>query len=108
MYTYVNPQWQSTLFVAPVEILYAIYAYLLPERIHLCLREDKYRLSVCVQHTGDDHPNCFYQGDIDVHHLTHARVLDDRHARRLSSSWGTHWRCKEVFDHAFLLQSRYR
>ncbi|KAH7347073.1 hypothetical protein BKA66DRAFT_477783 [Pyrenochaeta sp. MPI-SDFR-AT-0127] len=96
MYKLFNPQSESAFFSAPTEIRHAIYAYLLPEHIHLSLREEKFRFSPCVQLDEDDDPDCFTRRTNDANIFTNPRASDPIYALRLTSSWDSHWRCEEA------------
>jgi hypothetical protein len=96
MSSLINPQLQSKFFTAPAEIRFAIYAYLVPETVHLFLSERGLRLSLCVQRDQDDHPDCANRMpnseklNIDYPHVGPIYVA------RLRSTWGEHWRCEEA------------
>lgn len=95
MYTSCDPQLQSKFFAAPTEIRYAIYAYLIPNRVHLSLRETAFRLSPCVQRNNDGDPDCISRESYDAILVTGPRTKDVLYPRRLRSPWGEHWRCEE-------------
>ncbi|KAF2808828.1 uncharacterized protein BDZ99DRAFT_40471 [Mytilinidion resinicola] len=83
-------QLESRLLLAPYDIRRAIYVHLIPDRVHVVLREGKIHISACVQQT----PGFDYDG------LERQVPGDDRdepvYARRLRSWWGPHWKCEEV------------
>jgi hypothetical protein len=93
--TVFNPQPKSKFFAAPAEIRYEIYAYLLPEQMHLSLCEKGFRLLPCAQRDKDDDPDCFGQRTNNANLLTNP-LADPIYALRLRSSWGSHWRCEET------------
>ncbi|KAH7086984.1 hypothetical protein FB567DRAFT_56509 [Paraphoma chrysanthemicola] len=98
MYSSTNSQTKSAFFTAPTEIRHAIYAYLLPDRTHLCLSDGKPWFSPCVQDEEDADPGCFRQrmhvtGCITNHFAANS---DSLYAHRLMCSWGPHWRCEET------------
>ncbi|KAH7076787.1 hypothetical protein BKA63DRAFT_290200 [Paraphoma chrysanthemicola] len=98
MYSSTNSQTKSAFFTAPTEIRHAIYAYLLPDRTHLYLRDGKPWFSPCVQDEEDADPDCFRQRMHVAGCITNpfAANSDCLYAHRLMSSWGPHWRCEET------------
>jgi hypothetical protein len=90
-----DPQLQCALLSAPTEIRYAIYAYIIPKRVHLILDDCSLRLSPCVQHVGDDDPECTPRQYHDISLNDDQRTEHPLRARRLCSPWGDHWRCEE-------------
>ena len=58
-YALIHPQLQSRLFAAPNEIRDAIYRHLIPNCIHLFLRNGEVQASECVRRKGDEVANCF-------------------------------------------------
>jgi hypothetical protein len=95
MSTLFDPQLQSKFFAAPIEIRYAIYTNLIPNRVHLSLRETSFRLSPCVQRNNDGDPDCLSRESYDAIPVTGPRTKDPLYPRRLWSPWGEHWRCEE-------------
>jgi hypothetical protein len=95
LYKSFDPQHQCKFFAAPAEIRYAIYAYLIPDRIHLSFREKRFRLSLCIQRDQDGAPNCINRQS-NAANLVGDGEKDSIYARRLRSSWGSHWRCEEI------------
>ncbi|KAH7345840.1 hypothetical protein BKA66DRAFT_554916 [Pyrenochaeta sp. MPI-SDFR-AT-0127] len=90
----VNPQLQSKFFAAPAEIRFAIYAYLIPRRIHLSFKKG-FRPLPCVQRDEDGDANCLVRKTNNDCFTTKPCVSDPIFLRRLRSSWGSHWRCEE-------------
>jgi hypothetical protein len=91
-----DSQHQCKFFAAPAEIRYAIYAHLIPDRIHLSLCEKGFRLSPCAQRDRDGSPNCINQESNDRNSIRVRHAEDPIYVRRLRSSWGSHWRCEET------------
>jgi hypothetical protein len=91
-----DPQRQCKFFAAPTEVRYAIYTYLIPDRMHLSLREKGFRLSSCVQREKDGHPSCGYMRSNDADITPGCELRDPFYARRIGSKWGEHWRCEEA------------
>jgi len=88
MFTTVDVQAQSRLFIAPTEIRQAIYAYLVPDRVHLICYNGTFRLVSCAQRADDDDPDCTSRDWCDS-----SLRLKSRHplyARRLQLPWGEH------------------
>ncbi|KAF2180468.1 hypothetical protein K469DRAFT_753425 [Zopfia rhizophila CBS 207.26] len=104
------PQLESTLLLTPAEIRHGIYLYLLPDRIHVRLRGDKFCLSACLEpgRGGDEDgskPFTYVSANtLDGHERKFSRngFSDPVWARRLRSTWGPHWKCEEnVLDKYF-------
>lgn len=89
-----DPQAKSQFFSFPAEIRDAIYAYLVPNAVHVFMRECNAVISTCLE------PNI--GADLSGWERKPDPRLDDRSdadavwGRRLRSSWGPHWRCEEV------------
>lgn len=84
-----DPQVKSHLLLAPLEIRQAIYALLVEDGVHLFLRQGQVSLSPCVG------------AILDTRHSAERATTGDEDsdtvwARRLDSSWGTHWKCQEA------------
>jgi hypothetical protein len=91
-----DPQRQCKLFAAPTEIRFAIYAYLILDRMHLSLREKGFRLSSCVQRDRDGDHYCIHRRSIDANNNPRDTNRDPIYARRVESKWSEHWRCEEA------------
>ncbi|OCK78679.1 hypothetical protein K432DRAFT_252881, partial [Lepidopterella palustris CBS 459.81] len=91
MHASINPQLRSRLLLAPYDIRRAIYAHLIPNRVHVFLRGGKVHLSVCVASRQEDHDDGFERKS-----TPSGDSSDSIWARRLRSSWGPHWKCEEV------------
>lgn len=92
-----DTQEQSPLFSLPPEVRDAIYTYILPNAIHIFLREGKVAASTCMEpeiakfRTGRERmPR--------EEELAGFRERSSQRvwARRLRSSWGPHWQCEEI------------
>lgn len=93
--SFVDHQFESKFVVAPAEIRREIYVHLIPNQIHLFRYEKGLRLSACVQRYQDDRPNYFEQQSNNARLSIDPDAPDPVYARRLGSSWGSHWRCEE-------------
>ena len=57
---FIDPQLESRLFLTPIEIRYAIYVHLIPNRVYVFFRQGKIHMSLCVEpslagdHNGSD------------------------------------------------------
>lgn len=92
-----DPQLQSKFFTSPTEIRHAIYAYLIPDRIHISCGKSGLRLLSCVQREKDDDASCFNQRKKkEGGYYQNESQNDPIHLRRLNSIWSTHWRCEEA------------
>jgi hypothetical protein len=80
------------MFLAPIEIHHALYAYLIPGGVHLFLRQGKARFTACVEPSPSDDLDGFER------RTTGYFLSDTIWARRLRSSWGLHWKCKETLS----------
>ena len=70
------PQQESRLCNVPVEVRHAIYAYLIPEDIHLTLHDDTLHLLPCSREEDDDDGYYYKQ--------------------QYQSLWSTHWVCESI------------
>lgn len=99
MNTSFDPQLKSKFFALPTELRLAIYAYFIPDQIHVLLHESQsFGFSKCIQYGGDEDPDCISQRSNDME-LGQTSALDPIFGRRLRSSWGPHWRCEELAMH---------
>jgi hypothetical protein len=94
MYKSFHPQQQCPFFAAPIEIRDAIYAHLIPDRIHISLNKTDIRLSRYVQRDEDGDADCHSREDINF--VRACRGKGPLYIRRLRSEWGPHWRCEET------------
>ncbi|KAF2650552.1 hypothetical protein K491DRAFT_128108 [Lophiostoma macrostomum CBS 122681] len=95
MDTLIDPQLKSKFFALPAELRVAIYAYSVPDQLHIFLREDGFfRFLRCMQRGKDDDPDCESQRSNDKE-IWKDPSSDPVCGRRLRSSWGPHWRCEE-------------
>lgn len=85
-----DSQMQSHIFSLPLETRQSIYAALMPESIHVFLREGKVAISTCTA------PNTARYLDGFERRKPGKREEEAIWARRLRSSWGPHWQCEEV------------
>lgn len=83
-------QAENQLLSVPNEVLQAIYAHLVPDGVHVFLRQGKIVLSKCVMPVVTDDLTGFERS------TTGNKSADTIWARRLKSSWGPHWQCEEV------------
>ncbi|KAI0004054.1 hypothetical protein F4779DRAFT_600412 [Xylariaceae sp. FL0662B] len=85
----IDPQLESALFLAPIEIRHVIYTYLIGG-VHLFFRHGKIHISACL----DPDPS----GDLDgfERQTTGGWRTDTIWRRRLGSPWGPHWKCEEA------------
>jgi hypothetical protein len=90
----VNPQLECQLLQAPYDIRREILNYLVPSSVHIFQNYGRLELSECF--------GCPQIPRYGVGEERQQGLLDDdpnrqeRLARRLVSSWGTHWRCEEM------------
>ena len=90
-----DPQLQSKFFALPAELRLAIYAYFIPDQLHIFPHEERsFRFSGCVQQEEDEDPDCRSQRSNDLE-IWKYPASDPICGRRLRSSWGPHWRCEE-------------
>ena len=88
---HVNSQHESKLLSVPAEIRGEIYAHIFQGQTHAFMSQGRLHLSVCLRPSlGDD---CH---DGRERRTMAERSLDTRWARRLQSSWGSHWECEET------------
>jgi hypothetical protein len=93
----INPQLESKFFAVPAEIRYIIYAYLVPQDIHIFLKKGKLNLSPCVQRGSDNDPNsALKRRTVGLKSELGPWVEDPIYAARLRSLWAEHWRCEDV------------
>lgn len=93
----IDPQLGSGLFLAPIEIRYAIYVHFVPNRVHVFFRQGKIHLSMCVEPSpAGDHDGSDRKTTGSDRQTLDDWFLDSIWARRLRSSWGPHWKCEEV------------
>jgi hypothetical protein len=71
-----DPQLQSKFPASPTEIRHAIYAYLIPDRVHLSLYDTTLRIIPCVQRANDADPNCDSRKWYDGVPVTDSNTLD--------------------------------
>ncbi|OIW26320.1 hypothetical protein CONLIGDRAFT_683309 [Coniochaeta ligniaria NRRL 30616] len=90
-------QEQSQLFRLPLEVRYAIYGYLVPNAIHVFVRQGKLALSPCGEPevSGDMRHLGYERKPVEDQSISCARSREDIWVRRLQSSWGPHWQCEE-------------
>jgi hypothetical protein len=88
MYTSLASQAQSKFLNTPTEIRDAIYAYLIPNQIHLFRGEAGIRSSLCIHRDSDGDPDCASRAAVQG-------LEGALYSHRLRSSWGEHWRCEE-------------
>ncbi|OIW26328.1 hypothetical protein CONLIGDRAFT_646505 [Coniochaeta ligniaria NRRL 30616] len=92
-----DTQEQSPFFSLPPEVRDAIYTYILPNAIHVFLREGKVAISTCM----DPEIAGFLTGRERIPSEEELVGFGERSsqtvwARRLRSSWGPHWQCEEI------------
>ncbi|KAF2731012.1 hypothetical protein EJ04DRAFT_514854 [Polyplosphaeria fusca] len=87
-----STQRQSRLLQLPAELQQAIFIDCIPNRIHICLQQDKLRCFTCVLSATGDGEN-LDDSKREPGSGAHSNAL---WARRLASSWGSHWRCEEM------------
>ena len=100
------PQSQSALLRLPTELRLQIYSYLLPNDVHVRLRNGTLLASACIQ---GDAP---FRGDVSSYDIEYTdetwqvRVPTSVYARRRQSTWGLHWSCEEhtSFSHFLLTE----
>jgi hypothetical protein len=90
----INPQLQSALLRAPLEIRREIYGHLITPP-HLSVRDGKLQRVPCVGslEIWQDHNNGWERRPANDHDEGLATW-----GRRLASSWVPHWRCQELAD----------
>jgi hypothetical protein len=80
-------QEQSQFLSIPHEVRQAIYACLMPNAIHVFLRQGKIATSTCIlPDTGEELTG-------EERNAPKDKTL---WAQRLQSSWGPHWQCEEI------------
>ncbi|KHN95743.1 uncharacterized protein MAM_06355 [Metarhizium album ARSEF 1941] len=84
-----DSQTQSSLFGLPVEIRRHTYALIVDEGVHVYLRDGHICISTCVTPQPSNDYFCFDR-------QSSGDAPSDVWARRLGSSWASHWRCEEV------------
>ena len=93
----VNPQINSKFIQAPYDIRREIFHHLTPEGLHVIQHEGKLDLSECF---GCPPADAIFPDQERLEGLPvgdkNKHVRDKQHARRLTSSWGRHWRCEEL------------
>lgn len=97
------PRSESNLLLLPRELRHEIFGYLIPDRIHVYHRGDKFCLSACVGPTsigGEDSSKPYvdlFANMPDGFERKSSPVTypDPIWARRLQSTWGPHWKCEE-------------
>jgi hypothetical protein len=86
----INPQLESKLWQMPVEIRHAIYSNIATNEVHVFIRKGQLCLSKCIMEEHIDGIGGYSFKDPIF------KPFDPISARRLSSSWGTHWKCEEI------------
>ncbi|EXU96586.1 hypothetical protein X797_010398 [Metarhizium robertsii] len=84
-----DPQTQSSLFLLPVEIRRHTYSFIVEEGVHIYLRNGRICISACITPQPSNDYFCFDR-------QSSGDPPRDVWARRLGSSWASHWRCEEV------------
>ncbi|QLI74736.1 uncharacterized protein G6M90_00g107820 [Metarhizium brunneum] len=84
-----DPQTQSRLFLLPVEIRRHTYSFVVEEGVHVYLRNGRICMSTCITPQPSNDYFCFDR-------QSSGDPPRDVWARRLGSSWASHWRCEEV------------
>jgi hypothetical protein len=103
----------------PMEICQEMFTYILPAQFHVCPRDDKLCLSICLEPDKDNRSSCslqeatsyLYNGDERNvaspygYPISDPRPCEERvacsearnatYARRPQSTWGPHWMCEE-------------
>ncbi|KAF1847998.1 uncharacterized protein K460DRAFT_414631 [Cucurbitaria berberidis CBS 394.84] len=94
----VKTQSGSPLLQAPYDIRCAIYSYLIPDQVHVHLREGKISVSECVPnpavHATD--PGLERKEGLPLKDAEWTREDTDTWSTRLRSTWGPHWKCEET------------
>ncbi|KAG5983196.1 hypothetical protein E4U55_000537 [Claviceps digitariae] len=85
----VDRQQQSPLLQLPAELSRQIYAYIVPPQAHLYRVDATICAATCITPRQSNDYYCFDR-------RSHGDPSTAVWARRLSSSWGDHWRCEEV------------
>ncbi|ORY17626.1 hypothetical protein BCR34DRAFT_22648 [Clohesyomyces aquaticus] len=93
---FVCPQMESVFFGIPTEIRHAIYQHLIPNPLHVSYPNGRFHLSPCVKHPLDHlaygmDPGYGSDPPLDLDEPVEFIPWD-----RERSSWGPHWRCKEL------------
>jgi hypothetical protein len=83
----------SDPYSLPLEIRQQIYDYLLPFEIHAHLTYDRLRLSACIEPCTNGGTGLERMDEDEWRKHT---VVCPIWERLLQSTWGPHWRCKEV------------
>lgn len=93
---------QPSLLSLPTELRHAIYSYLVPEEVHIRLRQGGLSIAPCLgfkQYEVDrELSELLYSKDTGEYELVTQVPIEVR-ARRLQSKWSTHWRCEEHAMH---------
>ncbi|KAH7401210.1 hypothetical protein BKA66DRAFT_405926 [Pyrenochaeta sp. MPI-SDFR-AT-0127] len=99
------PEPHTTLLLSPSEIRYEMYAYLIPDRVHVHRRGDKLCLSRCIEtllvkeEDGSQAVVNTCSNAPDGYERQKGECPSPVWARRLRSAWGPHWdRNLEVVD----------
>ncbi|KAF2726537.1 hypothetical protein EJ04DRAFT_582604 [Polyplosphaeria fusca] len=86
-----NTQRQSRLLSLPAELQQAIYVLCIPDRIHICLQQGKLQWFTCALAVSDEE---YLDGS--ERNPGEGAQSEPLWARRLASSWGSHWNCEEI------------